>query len=731
MESDLAGGEIFLQFAKAMNLYVVSFFKTTKEAILKNRIIWIAVAIITFNINQNHGQITNAGKDFWFGFTEVYDSTSASFVVYISSLVNSSGTVTVPGQGVSKNFTVTPGTITKVTLTLATVEATSTEVLENKAVHVTSNNDVVVYAHTYHTFRSDASLILPVTALGNDYYVSSYDPNTGNGGHPSEFLVIGSGSSVTVEITPSAATMGGHSANVPFNVTLGSGQVYQVQSMAGDLTGSRVRSTNSSDKFSVIGASKFPRIPTSCGSTMDPIYEQLFPVSSWGKNYIFVPTPLVNDDICRVVASQNGTTVSINGTQVATLNAGQSYEQTIITASLITASQPVSVARYLKGAGCVANPVDDPNSVQSLGDPAMVVIDANEQMFLDTITFYAPAVQDIDSSYLQIVTRTADINTIYLDAVNMGSRFTTLAANTAYSYMSIRVDTGAHTIKSNGCGFLAYITGLGGAESYAYAAGVALQNFSSIIPDAACSDSTVQFSSTAIGSSIAWQWDFGDGNTSTAQNPSHTYSTSGTRTVTLIVTYNSGCTDTISKSITLSSCIPALPVQLLFFDARYDNGVVQTSWSTASEINNSYFTVEKSIDAENFSVAGTVKGAGNSMSVLNYALIDRSPYQGVSYYRLKQTDYDGTASYSRVIAVSAAAELAIFPNPAHDNLYIHLPDKDRRVAHLLDLNGKEVLSSMELVQGTQSLDLRNLGNGIYILKIIEETGVKYVKIVKQ
>src|SRR6185503_9912499 len=158
---------------------------------------------------------------------------------------------------------------------------------------------------------------------------------------------------------------------VPFNVTLNSGEVYQVQSTAGDLTGSRVRGLNVTDKFSVIGGSKFPAVPFTGGGTKDPIYEQLFPVSSWGKNYIFIPTPLLNDDICRVIASQNGTSVSINGTAVATLNAGQFYEQTDTIPSFISANQPISVARYLKCATCVAHPVLSPNSNQRLGDPSM------------------------------------------------------------------------------------------------------------------------------------------------------------------------------------------------------------------------------------------------------------------------------------------------------------------------------------------------------------------------
>src|SRR4051812_659858 len=110
---------------------------------LKSSFLFASIIILSFYSTASHAQITNSGKDFWFGFAEVYDSSSASFVVYISSLVNSSGTLTIPGQSVTKSFTVTAGTITKVSVTVATVEVTTSEVLENKAIHITSNNDIV------------------------------------------------------------------------------------------------------------------------------------------------------------------------------------------------------------------------------------------------------------------------------------------------------------------------------------------------------------------------------------------------------------------------------------------------------------------------------------------------------------------------------------------------------------------------------------------------------------
>ncbi len=94
-----------------------------------------------------------------------------------------------------------------------------------------------------------------------------------------------------------------------------------------------------------------------------------------------------------------------------------------------------------------------------------------------------------------------------------------------------------------------------------------------------------------------------------------------------------------------------LPIELLVFHAEAKEKSVLTSWSTASEINNDYFVVERSRNAVNFFEVGRIEGAGDSNVQLNYQLLDRDPYTGLSYYRLKQVDYDGAFTYSETVAV--------------------------------------------------------------------------------
>jgi len=99
-----------------------------------------------------------------------------------------------------------------------------------------------------------------------------------------------------------------------------------------------------------------------------------------------------------------------------------------------------------------------------------------------------------------------------------------------------------------------------------------------------------------------------------------------------------------------------LPIELLHFTAAINNAEVFLSWATASEINNDFFTLERSVDMQTAEVIGYVQGAGNSNQTLAYQFTDRHPLPGISYYRLKQTDFDGSFEYSNWTAVSQATE---------------------------------------------------------------------------
>ncbi len=162
-----------------------------------------------------------------------------------------------------------------------------------------------------------------------------------------------------------------------------------------------------------------------------------------------------------------------------------------------------------------------------------------------------------------------------------------------------------------------------------------------------------------------------------------------------------------------------LPIQLTAFTATLQNGVVALNWTTKSEINNNYFTLEKSTDGINWTAFAQVDAAGNSSVEINYRYVDEDPYLGVSYYRLKQTDFDLTATYFGPIAVQMVDDLSIFPNPTSGVVYIVGESNPERV-QLFNLQGQKIPIQFRAITGRLLLDTNDLANGTYYLQFASE-----------
>jgi len=178
-----------------------------------------------------------------------------------------------------------------------------------------------------------------------------------------------------------------------------------------------------------------------------------------------------------------------------------------------------------------------------------------------------------------------------------------------------------------------------------------------------------------------------------------------------------------------------LPVELLFFTASpVDNKEVLCIWKTASEINNDYFTVERSIDGINFQKTGIVDGSGNSSAVLNYSFTDKHPYMATSYYRLRQTDFNGTYSYSQVVAVRIfenASDILVYPNPSNGIFSIIKNNTTIPVDLLLYDTAGRLIWKNHFTDMSMQVDIQNFGKGIYSLQTIAEGVNKNFKIIIQ
>lgn len=106
-----------------------------------------------------------------------------------------------------------------------------------------------------------------------------------------------------------------------------------------------------------------------------------------------------------------------------------------------------------------------------------------------------------------------------------------------------------------------------------------------------------------------------------------------------------------------------LPIELIHFNAVAENEKVNLNWVTASELNNDFFTVQHSTDGVEFASLGIINGQGTTQNSTSYDFVDSNPMAGINYYRLKQTDFDGTSTYSNIIAVNLNLEWLLYPNP--------------------------------------------------------------------
>ncbi len=169
-----------------------------------------------------------------------------------------------------------------------------------------------------------------------------------------------------------------------------------------------------------------------------------------------------------------------------------------------------------------------------------------------------------------------------------------------------------------------------------------------------------------------------------------------------------------------------LPIELLSFSGHNIGHENVLKWETASETNNDFFTLERSIDGISFSEIDNIDGAGNSNSILNYHLIDKTPINGINYYRLKQTDFNGNYKYSSVISLNienhSDLELVYsYNNPETNYLELTFNCKNdcNITIELYDLIGKKITTNSANAEGNFTkifIPTSELSNSIYLLK---------------
>jgi hypothetical protein len=171
-----------------------------------------------------------------------------------------------------------------------------------------------------------------------------------------------------------------------------------------------------------------------------------------------------------------------------------------------------------------------------------------------------------------------------------------------------------------------------------------------------------------------------------------------------------------------------LPITLLSFDAQLVDRRTELQWVTASEKNNDYFNIERSYNGTDWEFLDQVDGAGNSTELLSYHTYDFNPYRGITYYRLKQVDFDGKYSYSEIRSVANTDDLMILPNPSTGIFGIGgMPKHQENTIAVLDITGK-VLEQHATEEESFQLDLTQRSAGVYMVII---NGTESIKLIKE
>lgn len=508
------------------------------------------------------GNLTNLGLDFWTGYgyhsrMKDNDNTNGAWMsLYISSKNAAVVKISLPGiadPSFPRTINIPANTSVEVTnfpqgdfnnnnnnptnLPDARLYFTG---ITPRGIHIESLNGepIAVFEHTYGKDAAGAMMVFPTNTWGATYNVLSLGGKSNSGIPNSFFFVMAKEDGTQIQITPAADIIDSsnatlfkdntplanikYPANVPFNITLNKGQIFNAMSriigsgssgVGQDLTGSLIKSIDCNKKIAVFAGNGRTFVNTSgcsVSSGSDNMLQQMFPRVAWGTKYLTTPTKTMEYAVYKICVQDPTTNVWVNNPSHTTPLTGIInnfyYQIENNNFNLIEADKPIMVIQYIITGGCKTT-VDGNNGQ---GDPEMIILSPVQQAINNSSIFSASKLNIIangGASYINVVIKTAGVASFKLDpATNptnvcdtgttsysaggvYGSSATIPVANAfrvhpnepGYSYARFKVASGQyHNIQSDS-GFNAIAYGLAQGESYGYSAGTAIKDLSAII----------------------------------------------------------------------------------------------------------------------------------------------------------------------------------------------------------------------------------------------------------
>ncbi|MCX6155110.1 MAG: hypothetical protein NT007_13235 [Candidatus Kapabacteria bacterium] len=460
----------------------------------------------------------NKGTDFWMTFPPNYHNSSGNetdtLYLYIASSNFANVKITyanILGKRDSIQFQVTDTNqvylfdfdyrkyeLTSFMNSNGLISNNDNEKISKKSFHITSDQEIVLFAHSQANYTSDGSVILPTKAIANEYYILAW-PCDGAGSNfglderwstPSQFAIVATEDSTLVRIFPSCATK-----NFGINrqdVLLKTGEVYLVQAnidvnhLNNDLTGTRI---SSSKPIAVFAGQQRTVVPImDVLSSRDFLFEQIFPINTWGRNAFLLPYPHIQGesnisyDVFRILAAYDSTLIYIDSVFVKRLNEGEFYQDSLVRTAFVQSNYPVLVGQYRKTSQDTANdnmyPYPD-------SDPFFTLIPPREQ-FLNAYTVfniqaYEGGTAIYNFQYLSIVCPQKGCSYIKLDGNLIDLTKFKKVGKSDYMYYNLRVNDRVHRLESDTT-FGLYVFGYGNANSYGYVGGMNFDPYDYVPP---------------------------------------------------------------------------------------------------------------------------------------------------------------------------------------------------------------------------------------------------------
>ena len=454
--------------------------------------------------------------------------------------------------------------------------------------HITATEDISVYVILSSLHSMDASNILPMTALGSEYYTQDYWSKVKSDFNDAVGLttILGTEDNTEVEIIPNGDTYDGHQSGQLYTITLNKGQTYYMVTKKGDrLAGTHIRAKQGR-KIAVYCGVPITNIPTGIAAR-DCLFEQPMPIEYWGTQFIVTRSLEKNGNLIGITATNNGTEIKVDGYTQAYIGEGETYYimlqsagdpngnkpgespiDLVVTADVafIETSCPCAVYNYDTGNSYKGKTVDE--IVGGKGDPSSVWVSPVQQK-INRITFGTCYTTKTKDHFLNVVTETATCQNTRLTALFGATQLdkTSLLAwqpvpgNPTYSYARAKIgDSSTQQFSvfrlENAHGVIATVYGNGEDESYAYSAGSAAVEQGVIVDGETftdgyrsntkfCIDADLNFDAKVGTDEISRvDWDFGDGTTEYYGMPqtSHPYTTPGWYDVTASLWGHQVCT---------------------------------------------------------------------------------------------------------------------------------------------------------------------------------------------